>query len=104
MQNATPSRGKTDSPVYMAFQRRENFTKLFTFGCRIWVRPPCPNNRRQKGKLNCDSLKGIFLGYEDDTTKNVLWYDVATNQVKSACHFSCDEMSSDLLRPTFHLM
>ena len=65
MQNALPSKGKSQSPLMMAFNKKENFKHLFTFGCRIWVRPPRPNNRRQKGKLHCDSRKGIFLGYEE---------------------------------------
>ena len=50
----------------------------------------------KKGNLDTDSKKGIFLGYKEGTTKNVIWYDVATNQVKHACHFSCDEMYNDL--------
>ena len=80
----------------MAFQRRENFTKLYDFGCRIWVRPPRPGGRRKKGKLHSDSQKGIFLGYTRDTTKNVYWFDPATSRVKLAAHFSCDEMFHDL--------
>ena len=55
MTNALPSRGKNESPVSMITGQQENFTRLATFGCRVWVRPPCPKGRRKRGKLHADS-------------------------------------------------
>ena len=96
MQNAIPSRGKTASPLQLAFKTKENFKNLATFGCRVWIKPPCPSGRRKKGKLHADSIKGIFLGFEDGTTRNIRWYDPATDRVKLAAHFRFDEMFHDL--------
>ena len=62
MTSVLPSCGKNESPVSMVTGQQENFTRLATFGCRVWVRPPRPADRRKRGKLHADSQKGIFLG------------------------------------------
>jgi len=40
LSNALPHKGETMSPTEKATSRKENFTTLRTFGCRVWVRPP----------------------------------------------------------------
>ena len=37
------------------------------------------------------SKKGIYLGFAKDTTKNIIWYDPETNNVKIAKHKKVDE-------------
>lgn len=96
MQNAFPSRGQSASHLFLTFNKKENFKNLATFGCRVWVYPPRPSNRRKKGKLHADSRKGIFLGFKPGTTCNILWYDPETNRVKSSSNFRFDKMFHDL--------
>jgi hypothetical protein len=43
-----------------------------------------------------NSRKGIFLGFLPNTTKNILWYDVETSEVKIAKHARFDEGLNDL--------
>ena len=75
MTNAMPSRGKSESHVSIVTGQQENFTRLATFGCRVWVRPPRPLFRRKRGKLHIDSKRGIFLGFLSNTTRNIEYYD-----------------------------
>ena len=96
MTNAMPSRGKDESPVSMVTGQRENFTRVATFGCRAWVRPPPPARRRKRGKLHADSRKGIFLGFRPNTTRNIEYYDKETHQVKIASNFRFDDGFNDL--------
>jgi len=95
--NAIPERHLQDStntasPLYLATGRKEDFSRLRTFGCRIWVRPP----GRRSAKFLANSRKGIFLGFARHTTRNMLWYDVLTTRVKLASHARFDEGMNDL--------
>ena len=96
MTNVLPSRGKEESPVYMVTGQRENFTRIASFGCRVWVRPPRPLGRWKRGKLHADSQKGIFLGFRPITTRNIEYYDEETHQVKIASNFRFDEGFNNL--------
>ncbi|KAG7369542.1 reverse transcriptase RNA-dependent DNA polymerase [Nitzschia inconspicua] len=90
--NATPSRDQVKSPFEILHGEKEDFTGFRTFGCRVWVRPP----GRRRSKLLPNARKGIFLGFLPNTTKNILWYDVDTGQVKIAKHARFDEGLNDL--------
>ena len=90
--NAIPESGRDKSPTELAYGLKDNFHKLKTFGCRVWVRPA--KGRQAKYKNN--SRKGIMLGYSRKTTRNVLWYDLETNQVKLGSHVRFDEGMNDL--------
>jgi hypothetical protein len=76
----------------MAFGFRDDFTRLHTFGCRVWVRP----SGRRPVKLKPNSRKGVFLGYLPRTIKNILLYDWESHQVKLAKHARFDEGMNDL--------
>jgi len=39
IKNSIPSRDQVKSPLEMASQRVDDFSKFHTFGCRVWVRP-----------------------------------------------------------------
>ena len=93
VKNALPGKGNTPS----AFERlhpgqRPSFSKLRTFGTRVWVRPP----GRRSGRLQPHSCKGIFLGYLPNTLKNILWFDPLTKRIKIAYHARFDEGMNDL--------
>ncbi|KAG7374842.1 reverse transcriptase RNA-dependent DNA polymerase [Nitzschia inconspicua] len=90
--NATPSRDQVNSPFELLSGDKEDFTGFRTFGCRVWVRPP----GRRRSKLLPNARKGIFLGFLPNTTKNILWYDVDTGQVKIAKHARFNEGLNDL--------
>jgi hypothetical protein len=87
--------GQTISAFEAATSRRENFHDLRTFGCRVWVRPP----GKRRSKLQLHARKGIFLGYLEQTLKNILWYDLETKRVKIAFHARFDEGMNDLPAP-----
>jgi hypothetical protein len=65
---------------------------LRTSGCRVWVRPPGQRSSRLKNHAS----RGIFLGFLPNTTKNILWFDPATNRVKIAFHVRFDKGVNDL--------
>ena len=75
----------------------ENFNWIPYFGSRVFVRPQRLAGRRQKGKLHVDTIKGIFLGFEEGTTRNIIWYNPRTNKVNSSCaHFTFNESFNNL--------
>ena len=43
-----------------------------------------------------NSRKGIFLGFVENATKNIYWYDVSSNKVKIASHFRFDDGMNEL--------
>ena len=90
--NAIPEKGRDKSPSELAYGMKDNFQKLKTFGCRVWVRPAKGRNAKYKN----NSRKGIMLGYSRKTVRNVLWYDLETNQVKLGSHVRFDEGMNDL--------
>ena len=38
--NSLPTEGEAASPIEITTKRKEDLTRLWTFGCRVWVRPP----------------------------------------------------------------
>ena len=84
LSNAFPEAGKDISPIQLANPtgKAEDLSKLRTFGCWTWVKPP----GSQDAKLVPNSWKDIFLGYVPYTTRNILWYDVAT--VENSWHYT----------------
>eukprot|EP00980_Cylindrotheca_fusiformis_P009852 scaffold2183_cov131-Cylindrotheca_fusiformis.AAC.1 len=90
--NATPSRDQQEAPLMIAQGKRDDFSGFRTFGCRVWVRTA--GNRAAKFLPN--SRKGIFLGFQPHTTKNILWYDPEFSTIKIAKHVVFDEGMNDL--------
>jgi Reverse transcriptase (RNA-dependent DNA polymerase) len=71
-----------------------DLSKLRTFGCRVYVRPPGGRKRKTAG----NTRKGQFLGYKS-TSKNVLYIDDRTREIKEAFHVRFDEAFNDLAEP-----
>ena len=92
LSNALPEKNRHKSPLEMATGKKEDFSHLRTFGCRVWVRPV--GGRSSKYKTN--SRKGTFLGYTPHTTRNIIWYDGETDRIKIASHARFDEGMNDL--------
>ncbi|GAX10430.1 hypothetical protein FisN_21Lu161 [Fistulifera solaris] len=90
--NSLPSRDQHQSPLALATGTQDDFSDFRTFGCRVWVRSP----GRRQAKFKSASRKGIFLGFLPNTTRNILWYDVASDRVKIAKHVRFDEGMNDL--------
>ena len=84
--------GQTASPIEITTKQKEDWTRLRTFGCRVWVQPP----GRRPSKFRSMAQKGMFLGHTPMTTRNFLWYDCQTNKVKIATCGGFDEGLSDL--------
>ena len=87
-----PSRDQDVAPYTVTTGKTDDLSKLRTFGCRVWVRPP----GRRRAKLVPNSRKGLFLGLLPNTDKNIIWYDVETGRVKVAKHARFDEGMNDL--------
>jgi hypothetical protein len=92
LKNAIPLKDQNMSPIELSVGQRENFAKMKTFGCRVWVRP----TTRRKSKYSINSKRGRFLGFMPGTTQNILWYDDESNKVKIAKHALFDEGMNDL--------
>jgi Reverse transcriptase (RNA-dependent DNA polymerase)/GAG-pre-integrase domain len=71
-----------------------DLSKVRTFGCRVYVRPP--GGRKRKTADN--TRKGQFLGYKA-TTKNIIYIDDRTREIKEAFHVRFDEAFNDLAAP-----
>ena len=89
--NVTPHAASDMSPHQIVTGQLPDLRLLRTFGCRVYARPP--GKRPAKLALHCD--KGIFLGYSK-TMKNILYYDLATKNIKLASHARFDEGMNDL--------
>jgi hypothetical protein len=87
---------KTASPYELYSNCKPDLSNLRVFGCRVYALPARP---RRPDKLIPDSRTGIFLGFAR-TMKNILYYDIATETVKSAQHVIFDESMRDLDEPT----
>ena len=94
LSNAFPEPGKNKLSIQLANPsgKAEVLSKLRTFGCRTWIKSLGARDAR----LAPSSHKGIFLGYVPYTTRNILWYDVETHNVKIATHARSDEGFNDL--------
>ena len=98
--NALVGCGQTKSPVEIVTNKKDNLRNFRTFGCRVWVRPSTPRS----AKFCNNSCKGIFLGFIPNTTCNILWFNLETEQVKIAKHAKFDEGMNDLPIMNFHQM
>ena len=85
--NALPIDGHDKSPLEIADGIRDDFSNLRTFGATVYVQPPT----RRQAKFVTNAQIGVFLGVLPGTTRNILWYDPATNKVKIATHVRFDE-------------
>ena len=94
LSNAFSEAGKDKSPSQLANPggKPEDLSQLRSFGCQTWVKPP----GIQDANLVPNSCKGIFLGYVLYTTRNILWYDVATHKAKIATHARFDDGFNNL--------
>ena len=92
IRNALPHRNQPSSPIFLSTGKKDNFTKLRTFGCRVHVRPPGVRSKRFKS----EARQGIFLGYVPHTDRLILWYDEGSGRVKIATHAKFDEGFNDL--------
>jgi hypothetical protein len=90
--NVTVHGDNTKSPFELCRGTKPLLSYLRTFGCRVYALPSRP---RRPDKPLSDARTGIFLGFAR-TTKNILYYDLATNTVKPAQHAVFDEAMSDI--------
>ncbi len=85
--NLVPHAGKLESPYQITNGKVPDLRFLRTFGCRVYT---MVTSKDQSGKLEKETRDGIFLGYPQ-TQKNILYYDLQTNRVKTARHVAFDE-------------
>jgi hypothetical protein len=90
--NVTVHGDSTQSPFEINKGVKPLLSYLRTFGCRVYALPSRP---RRPDKALSDARTGIFLGFAR-TTKNILYYDLKTNVVKTAQHAVFDEAMSDV--------
>jgi Reverse transcriptase (RNA-dependent DNA polymerase) len=89
--NMTPHAGRAITPFQICFDQVPDLSRLRTFGCRVYVRPP----GTRSAKLAPHVDRGIFLGYEQ-TLKNIVYFDLASNTVKVNTHAQFDEGMNDV--------
>ena len=92
IRNALPGNGQGSSPIHLSTGKKDNLKNLCTFGCQVWVRTPGIQAKRFKDKAR----KSIFFGYFQHTTRNIIWYDVESQQCKIAVHCVFDEEFNDI--------
>jgi hypothetical protein len=90
--NVTVHGDHTKSPFELCRGIKPLLSYLRTFGCRVYALPARP---RRPDKPLSDARTGVFLGFAR-TTKNILYYDLDTNQVKTAQHAVFDEAMNDV--------
>jgi hypothetical protein len=89
--NVTPHGSQTTSPFELCSGSKPDLSSLRVFGCRVFAlpaRPRCPD------KLSSGARTGIFLGFSK-TFKNIMYYDLETETVKTAQHVVFDETMVD---------
>ncbi len=89
--NVAPHHVCNTSSYTLCLGQLPNLTLLCTFGCQVYVLPPCASCWN---KLHSDTHTGIFLGYLQ-TMKNILYYDQSSHQVKTALYVVFDKAMSD---------
>jgi Reverse transcriptase (RNA-dependent DNA polymerase) len=89
--NMTPHAGRAITPFQICFDQVPDLSRLRTFGCRVYVRPP----GTRSAKLAPHVDRGIFLGYEQ-TLKNIVYFDLASSTVKVNTHTQFDEGMNDV--------
>jgi hypothetical protein len=60
LHNMTIHGDRVKIPYELYSGRKPDLSRLRTFGCRVYVEPPCP---RRSAKSEIDARIGIFLGY-----------------------------------------
>ena len=91
--NVTVHADQTMTPYQICSGKRPNLSALRTFGCRVYARPAGDQTHHDEAVSNANV--GIFLGYHK-SLKNILYYDVATEEVKWTTHATFDEGMNDL--------
>jgi hypothetical protein len=89
--NVTPHVDKA-SPFEIETGKKPDLRHLRVFGCHVYALPSRP--KRPDAALS-DARVGIYLGFSK-TMKNVLYFDVETETVKTAQHVAFDESMNDL--------
>ena len=92
IRNALPHCGQNASPLFLTMGKKDNFTNLWTFSCRVFVCPP----GFQKKHFKQDAQHGIFLGYVPHTDCLILYFEEGSGRVKIATHNKFDESFNDL--------
>jgi hypothetical protein len=92
--NVTVHGDSKATPYKLCTGKKPNLSLLRTFSCRVYALPPRPNGRRPD-RITSDARTGIFLGYTK-TMKNVLYFDVETETVKSCQNVIFDESMNDV--------
>jgi hypothetical protein len=82
------------TPFEVVMGKRPDLSNFRTFGCRVWVRPP----GGRKKKLIDNTRRGRFLGFKS-TSKNCLYLDEDSNEVREAFHVRFDETFNDMVDP-----
>jgi Reverse transcriptase (RNA-dependent DNA polymerase)/GAG-pre-integrase domain len=89
--NMTPHAGRAITPHQLRYDQVPDLSRLRTFGCRVYVRPP----GLRSAKLAPHVDRGIFLGYQQ-TLKNIVYYNLATQTIKVNTHAQFDEGMNDV--------
>ena len=89
--NLTIHRDHEKSPYEICTGLIPNLRYLRVFGCRVYAVPP--RDHRPEKAVD-DSRAGIFLGYAR-TSRNILYYDLESEVVKTAQHVVFDEAMHD---------
>jgi Reverse transcriptase (RNA-dependent DNA polymerase) len=84
--------GKT--PFELVTGQIPDLSRLRTFGCRVYVRPPGGRKR----KTTDNTRIGQFMGFKT-SSKNILYLDSKTREVKEAFHVRFDEAFNDMVSP-----
>ena len=91
--NLSPHGTRPASPFKMCTGKDPDGRQLKVFGCRVYALPARP---KRPDKAVSDARTGIFLGYTK-TLRNIIYYDIESEVVKTAQHVSFDEVSQDLV-------
>eukprot|EP00957_Ditylum_brightwellii_P074998 5699996-Ditylum_brightwellii.AAC.1 len=90
-----PHHRRDKTPHKIITGNQPDISKLKTFGCRVYVRPPGKHTHKLLNHIN----KGIFLGCTV-TVKNIVYYNLKTHHSKIATHACFNEGMNDLETPT----
>jgi hypothetical protein len=90
--NVTVHGDKVASPFELYSGRKPDLSLFRVFGCRVYALPTRP---RRPHKFVDDSRKGVFLGYAQ-TMKNIIYFDLESETVKTAQHVIFDESMNDI--------
>jgi len=92
--NLTPHADRADSPYTIRTGRKPELSHLRVFGCRLFVLDPKGRKQVLDDSATPRYREGIFLGYQQ-SDRNVIYYDVATGNVKTSQHVEFDETEAD---------